>query len=244
MRVDPPSDGGPPGRGGWATYVGEASLMRQSNPSAQRCDAFRGGGLRYDCTIRTPTVTRHARSSSLHSAARLECGRKPCGARFLRDRADARRTNRMAPGAARCRWPQQHGQSRTLFGQSQRGSGKGPLRQPRAPGVIPLTRLQGLSQSSPSKTSRTDQALAQYIWPSIANSCARDNVQVIEYPRLGSLLLNGKFGSDQITIASNSTAVIPTIRNANAATSWSSQCLYRRMKTVPPMKNERGMNAA
>jgi len=36
------------------------------------------------------TVTLHARSSSLHSAARLECGRTPCGARFLRDRAEAR----------------------------------------------------------------------------------------------------------------------------------------------------------
>jgi hypothetical protein len=60
----------------------------------------------------------------------------------------------------------------------------------------------------------------------------------------GGGFLNGKFGSDQIIIASNSTAVIPTIRNANAATSWSSQCLYRRMKIVPPLKNERGMNAA
>jgi hypothetical protein len=60
----------------------------------------------------------------------------------------------------------------------------------------------------------------------------------------GGGFLNGKFGSDQIIIASNSTAVIPTIRNANAATSLSSQCLYRRMKIVPPLKNERGMNAA
>src|ERR1700745_1319605 len=50
-------------------------------------------------------------------------------------------------------------------------------------------------------------------------------------------------GSDQIIIASNSPAVIPTTRTASAATSWSSQCLYTRMKIVPPLKNERGMNA-
>src|SRR5262249_7706092 len=45
---------------------------------------------------------------------------------------------------------------------SQRGLGEDrPLRQPRAPGVILLTRLQGLSQSSPSRISQTDQAQAQ-----------------------------------------------------------------------------------
>jgi hypothetical protein len=64
---------------------------------------------------------------------------------------------------------------------------------------------------------------------------------MIGWPPTG--FLNGKFGSDQMIIASNSTAVIPTIRNASAATSWSSQCLYTRMKIVPPLKNERGMNA-
>ena len=117
----------------------------------------------------------------MHSAARLECGRKPCGARFLRDRADAHRTNRMAPGAARCRWPQQHGQSRTLFGQSQRGSGKGPLRQPRAPGVILLTRLQGLSQSSPSRTSQIDPVPAQCTELSIADCDGPDNALATEY---------------------------------------------------------------
>jgi hypothetical protein len=36
-----------------------------------------------------------------------------------------------------------------------------PLRQQRAPGVIPVTRLQGLSQSNPSRISQADPALAQ-----------------------------------------------------------------------------------
>jgi len=55
---------------------------------------------------------------------------------------------------------------------------EGPWSDPREPD------LQGLSQSNPSRTSQTDQALAQYIWPSIADCDGRDNGQVIEYPRL------------------------------------------------------------
>ena len=45
--------------------------------------------------------------------------------------------------------------------------------------------LQGLSQSSPSRISQTDQAQAQCIEPSIVNSDARGNAPVIEYPRPG-----------------------------------------------------------
>ena len=38
--------------------------------------------------------------------------------------------------------------------------------------------------------------------------------------------------SSTAAIASNSTAAIPTIRNANATTSWSSRCLYACMKII------------
>ena len=80
-------------------------------------------------------------------------------------------------------WPEQHSQRQTfrVFSSSPSGDwGQEPLRQPRAPGVL---RLQGLSQSSPSRISQTDQALAPCIWPSIVNSCAQGNAPTSEYPR-------------------------------------------------------------
>ena len=65
--------------------------------------------------------------------------------------------------------------------------GQEPLRQPRAPGVILLTRLQGLSQPSPSRTSQIDPAQALYIWPSIADCDGRDNAPVIVCPALSPI---------------------------------------------------------
>src|SRR6516164_7556720 len=79
-------------------------------------------------------------------------------------------------------WPEQHSQQQATqgnFWQPQRGSGenrcgsRGPL------DLHPA--VQGLSQSSLSRISQTDQAQAQYISLSIANSEARDNAQASEY---------------------------------------------------------------
>src|SRR6516165_1250854 len=80
-------------------------------------------------------------------------------------------------------WPEQHSQRQATqgnFWQPQRGSGenrcgsRGPL------DLHPA--VQGPSQSGPSRISQTDPAQAQCIWPSIANSYARDNAQATEYP--------------------------------------------------------------
>src|SRR5262249_28642813 len=63
------------------------------------------------------------------------------------------------------------------------GIGGELLRQQRAPGVFSVRSLQGLSQSNLSRISQTDPAQAQYIDPSIVNSCARGNEQANECPR-------------------------------------------------------------
>src|SRR6516165_563126 len=83
-------------------------------------------------------------------------------------------------------WPEQHSQQQATqcnFWQPQRGSGenrcgsRGPL------DLHPA--VQGLSQSSPSRTSQIDPAQARYILPSIVNCDGRGNGQVIEYPHPG-----------------------------------------------------------
>src|SRR5262249_21495376 len=80
-------------------------------------------------------------------------------------------------------WPEQHSHGKRLrvissslsgdWGKDRCGS-RGPL--------DPHPAVQGLSQSSPSRISQTDQAQALYIWPSIANCDGRDNAPVIECP--------------------------------------------------------------
>src|SRR6516162_10438832 len=64
-------------------------------------------------------------------------------------------------------------------------SGEGQARRPLEVRQSPPS-FQGLSpNANPSRTSQTDQARAQCIWPSIVNSYAQGNAPAIEYLRPG-----------------------------------------------------------
>src|SRR6516162_6346249 len=85
-------------------------------------------------------------------------------------------------------WPEHHSQRRatqSIFGPVSAGIGGKTAAAAEGPWTDPHPAVQGLSQSSPSRISQTDQALEQCIGRSIADCDGRGNEQVNVYPPLG-----------------------------------------------------------